>query len=116
RDDVPEALDAAFQRMIAKVPAKRQQSMGQVIAELKVYLSADAAQRYVAAEPSSASALSELFATASGEAVTTKPQSANAAEQETLSRTGRDQDTGNQLPVPAVDAVPPTARPARRRS
>src|SRR5207247_6831846 len=60
KDDVPRALDAAFQRMIAKVPAKRQQSMGQVIAELKVCLSADAAQRYIAAEPSSDSALSEF--------------------------------------------------------
>jgi formylglycine-generating enzyme required for sulfatase activity/serine/threonine protein kinase len=35
RSDVPAALDAVFQRMIAKLPDERQQTMSQVIAELE---------------------------------------------------------------------------------
>jgi len=35
RDDVPEALDAACRRMMAKKPEERQQSMGEVIEELE---------------------------------------------------------------------------------
>jgi serine/threonine protein kinase len=38
RPDVPEALDAVFQRMIAKKPADRQQSMREVIDELAPFL------------------------------------------------------------------------------
>jgi serine/threonine protein kinase len=105
RDDVPEALDAVFQQMVAKKPADRQQTMGQVIAELRACLSADAAQRYVAAELSSESALSEFFRAASGDAVTVRPQSATAAEQDTLNRRSGDQETGKQLPIADVGAA-----------
>ncbi|MBW3599398.1 MAG: serine/threonine-protein kinase [Planctomycetes bacterium] len=39
RPDAPEGLDAAFQKMIAKQPADRQQSMKEVIADLEFALS-----------------------------------------------------------------------------
>jgi len=44
RRDVSEALDAAFQRMVAKGPAARPQSMSEVIAELEAALAAPASR------------------------------------------------------------------------
>jgi ActR/RegA family two-component response regulator/tRNA A-37 threonylcarbamoyl transferase component Bud32 len=43
RADVPKALEAVFRRMVSKQPRNRQQSMGQVIVDLKASLAAGAA-------------------------------------------------------------------------
>ena len=114
--DVPQELDAVFQRMVAKRPADRQQSMGQVITELNACLVGDAAPSNVAVEPSSGSTLSELVRTASSEVVTVKPQLATAADQETLKLTHQDQDTGKELPVVGPEPSGEPAEPTRRRS
>jgi serine/threonine protein kinase len=56
RPDVPAELDACFQRMVAKQPEDRQQSMAEVVAELETVLAVLSGQSATAAadEPSSA--------------------------------------------------------------
>ena len=55
RPDVPADLDACFQRMVAKKPEDRQQSMAEVVAELEAVLAVLSGQSVTAAAASAES-------------------------------------------------------------
>jgi hypothetical protein len=62
RKDVPAALDAVFNRMLAKVSADRQANMAQVIAELNAAVKGTAAPATAAAADTKGSASFPLLA------------------------------------------------------
>ena len=101
RAEVPAELDACFQRMVAKQPGDRQQSMGEVIAELKAVLAVLSGQSVTAAaqSESSSAALSRTLAflhdnTPQG---TPTQQKESAAEKGTQPYLGPEHDTTSNL-------------------
>jgi len=90
REDVSPQLDAVFQKMLAKDPAERQPSMGEVIAELERCIRpappvshppSALEQPATASSSSSDSALKTFLRSVSKTATATRPQQAGAAEE-----------------------------------
>ncbi len=100
--NAPVHLDATFQRMIAKHPEDRQQSMTQVIAELQTSLVPDTnapalASNVIASGSSSDHALSDFLANIDGPPATSQPTA--ASQDETIDLNRQDEDTGDQIPT-----------------
>jgi serine/threonine-protein kinase len=95
RQDVPEQLDAIFQKMVAKEPGDRQQSMAEVVAELEAVLSGRSVVVAAAAEPSSgalAKSLAFLQEDRPGGMLT--KQEKPTAHERTQPRVGPEHNTG----------------------
>jgi formylglycine-generating enzyme required for sulfatase activity/serine/threonine protein kinase len=110
RAEVPAELDACFQRMVAKEPGDRQQSMGQVVAELEAVLgiASGRSARALAArtEPSSgALAMSLAFLQEDAPPGTPAKQRQPTAAERTQPRIGREHDTGSDILGKARGAV-----------
>jgi serine/threonine protein kinase len=94
RIDAPETLDTVFQKMLAKSPADRQQSMQEVIKELESSLGNKARQRPMLDEPSSDSALTSFFRNLEeGTAVKSPKETVVKDEYETTPYTGKAEET-----------------------
>ena len=103
RADAPAALEHVFQRMVAKEPNSRQQSMNKLIEELRAAMSVDRPpERRVSSEPSSDGALTDFFAnmSATKESTATKPkaQQTTATDDETVDYKTGVEETGDRLP------------------
>jgi formylglycine-generating enzyme required for sulfatase activity/serine/threonine protein kinase len=99
RSDVPARLAGIFQRMVAKNPDERYQSMTEVIAALETAFVAapQAARPAPKKEASSNVALSEFFQHIGDGQVVTKPQTTAATPEETIDRTPSGEDTGDSI-------------------
>jgi serine/threonine protein kinase len=88
RPDVPEALDEVFQRMMAKRPDDRYQSMSEVIVDLRACLGSDSPSERNVLDDSHAedSALSDFFSRLGSSKVSTGSRPRFAAGDDTLPR------------------------------
>jgi len=106
RPDVPAQLDAVFQKMMAKTPEGRSQSMTEVIAALETCV----APQPVAAEPSSDSALTSFFQHLAEDDAAGKPKSKPTGEPEETLTSHADQETS----VPIWKRLAPLGKPSIR--
>ncbi|MGA2617884.1 MAG: SUMF1/EgtB/PvdO family nonheme iron enzyme [Thermoguttaceae bacterium] len=109
RPEVPEELDAVYQRMLAKQPEDRQQSMTEVVAELETVLAMLTGQSLpaVAKAEASSAALARSLAFLQEEAprgVPARPSKPAAAER-TRPSTGPERETGSNLLGKALGAL-----------
>lgn len=115
RAEVPERLDIVFQKMVAKRADDRQQSMTEVIADLKSALASATPPERRVAEPSSDSALSDFFAGMnpnSGMVTTPAMRRARQAVEETIDLQANSESTNANI-IPPVSVAPPLpARPS----
>lgn len=93
RPDVPAELDAVFQKMMAKTPEERYQSMTEVTAALETCV----APQPVATEPSSDSALTSFFQHLAEEDAAGKPKSEPTGEPEETFAPKADQESGGPV-------------------
>ena len=110
RPDVPAALDAIYQRMLAKKSEDRQQSMAEVVAELEAMLavlSGRSATAAVAKAESSSGALAHTlsFLQEDRPVGTLTKQQKTAAEQRTQPNLGAEHDTTSNILGKARKAV-----------
>lgn len=121
RADVPAALEQVFQRMVAKEPDDRQQSMNELVEKLQAAMSPDRPpEKRVSNEPSSDSALTEFFAHLNEEkqqvATTPKAQQQTAVAEETVDYKGGIEETGDRQPqVGEVGPIDPVSTPEVER-
>ena len=101
RPEVPADLDACFQRMVAKEPEDRQQSMAEVVAELEAVLAVLSGQSVPAAasadSPSVALSRSLAFLEEDTPRGPLTRQKQSAADQHTLPHLGSEYDTGSNI-------------------
>jgi serine/threonine protein kinase len=132
RPDAPEALDAAYLRMLAKDPAVRQQSMADVIADLEAVLAPapPAAHRATVAAAAGGSsvdlALTAFLDQITGSKSSTKTTTGQADETVDLKQAESDtNEKGSSgkipaaplaAPLPSISSKPSGARPGRRPS
>jgi len=110
RLDVPEELDAVFQKMIAKRPEDRYQSMGTVIAALRSCVAPHApAAAPAAEEPSSDGALTFFLQTVSKTGMATRRKKKSAATLEDTETYQVERETGTGVPKRVIAAT--TRRP-----
>jgi WD40 repeat protein len=110
RDDVPEPLDFAFRKMVAKRPERRQQSMAEVIEELQAAVSY-AEQGIGGRRGSSDSALKVFLQNVSGPArdEAAEPET-HPAREETLEWVAAEEDTGTRIERHLQSAPAPATR------
>ncbi len=110
RNDVPTRLPGIFQRMVAKNPDERYQSMTEVIAALDTaFIPSPQAAKPAPkkAESSSSMALTQFFQHIGEQKVATKPQT-TAVPEETIDRAPSAEDTGDSIQdVEPVGWTPP---------
>ncbi|MCA9145855.1 MAG: DUF1080 domain-containing protein [Planctomycetaceae bacterium] len=115
RSEIPERLDAVFQKMVAKRADDRQQTMTEVIADLKSALaSTSPPERRVASSNSDSELTNFLVGMNSNSGVATTPamQRARQAVEETIDLRANSESTNANLPPPVPIAPPMSVRPA----
>jgi WD40 repeat protein/predicted Ser/Thr protein kinase len=110
RPEVPEALDAIAQRMLAKKPEGRYQSMAEVLPELEAVLAVLSGRSLTAAaagaeSPSAAFGKSLAFLREDAPRGTLTPEQKPTAHERTQPRVGLEHDTGSNILGKARKAV-----------
>ncbi|MFC1596576.1 SUMF1/EgtB/PvdO family nonheme iron enzyme [Planctomycetota bacterium] len=101
RPDVPASLEAAYQKMMAKTPEDRYQSMTDVIAALEACVSKE--RQPVVSEASSDSALTAFLQNLSDGGVATRQKAAKVAEETVPSRADVETDKSIWRKIVPVD-------------
>ena len=101
RPDVPASLEVAYQKMMAKTPEDRYQSMTEVIGDLEACVSKE--RQPVASEASSDSALTSFLQNLSGGGVATRKKVAKVAAETVPSQTDQETDKNIWRKILPVD-------------
>ncbi len=116
RAEIPERLDAVFQKMVAKRVEDRHQTMTEVIADLSTALASTSPPERRVAGPRSDNALTDFFvgmSSNSGIAATPAKQQARQAIEETIDLRANSESTNSSV-LPLVSIAPPMpVRPRR---
>src|SRR5262249_7825453 len=116
RPDVPPALEAVFQRMVAKKPADRYQSMSEVIVALRDSLvGEEAPEQNVLEEATTENDLTQFFAQLGSSETSTAARPIAAAADDTLPRQGESTDPLLVGEEASGATKPIAADPARKK-